>query len=114
MKEALHLAQRGKVDELAALVGEIPDLVERAPYAARLLQSATVTARLEMVEWLLDHGVDVDAPSPLPVRLTGGALELVLFATPLCLARMTRWLGHQRAPASTGRQAGRVHRRLPR
>jgi truncated hemoglobin YjbI/ankyrin repeat protein len=90
VKEAVLLAQRGKVDELATLSIEIPDLVERAPFAARLLQSATFAGRIEVVEWLLDHGVDANLPSPLHVRLVGVALELVLFATPLCAARMTR------------------------
>ena len=89
VKQAVLLAQRGKVDELATLVVEVPDLVERAPFAARLLQSATLAGRIEVVEWLLDHGVDANTPSPLPVRLIGGALELVFFVTPLCAARMT-------------------------
>jgi truncated hemoglobin YjbI/ankyrin repeat protein len=90
VKQALLLAQRGKVDELATLVVEIPDVVERAPFAAGLLQSATLAGRIEVVEWLLDHGVDANTPAAVPVRLVGGALELVFFVTPLCAARMTR------------------------
>lgn len=90
VKQAVLLSQRGKADELAALVAEVPDVVERAPFAARLLQSATLAGRIGVVEWLLDRGVDVNAPGPLPVRVVGGALELVLFVTPLCAARMTR------------------------
>jgi ankyrin repeat protein len=90
VKQAVLLAQRGKVDELAALGVEIPDVVERAPFAARLLQSATLAGRIEVVDWLLDHGVDANTPWPLHVRLIGGALELVFFVTPLCAARMTR------------------------
>ena len=62
LKQAVLLAQRGKVDELATLVFEVPDVVERAPFAARLLQSATLAGRIEVVEWLLDHGVDVNQP----------------------------------------------------
>jgi truncated hemoglobin YjbI/ankyrin repeat protein len=89
VQQAVLLAQRGKVNELATLVIEIPDVVERAPFAARLLQSATLAGRIEVVEWLLDHGADANIPWPLPARLTGGALELVLFVTPLCAARMT-------------------------
>ena len=90
VKQAVLLAQRGQVDELATLVAEIPDVVERAPFAAQLLQSATLAGRIEVVEWLLDHGADANLPWPLHVRLTGGALELVFFVTPLCAARMTR------------------------
>ena len=90
VKQAVLLAQRGKVDELATLVTRVPDVVERAPFAAQLLQSATLAGRAEVVEWLLDHGADANTPSPLPVRLIGAALELVFFVTPLCAAGMTR------------------------
>jgi len=89
-KQALLLAERGKVDELATLVVEIPELVERAPFAARLLQSATLAGRIEVVDWLLDHGGDANIPWPLPISLIGGALELVFFVTPLCAALMTQ------------------------
>jgi truncated hemoglobin YjbI/ankyrin repeat protein len=90
VKQGVLFAQRGKVAQLAALVVEVPDLLERAPFAGRLLQSATMMGRIEIVEWLLDQTVDPNTPSPLHVRLVGGALELVLFATPLCAARMAR------------------------
>jgi truncated hemoglobin YjbI len=90
VKQAALLAERGKVDALAALVAEIPDVVERAPFAARLLQSATLAGLVEVVDWLLGRGVDANTPSPLDVRVTGGALELVFFVTPLCAARMMR------------------------
>jgi truncated hemoglobin YjbI/ankyrin repeat protein len=89
MNQAVRLAQRGKVDELATLVVDVPDVVGRTAFAAALLQSATLAGRIEVVEWLLDHGVDANTPSPLPVRLSGDALELVLFVTPVCAARMT-------------------------
>jgi hemoglobin len=89
VKQAVMSAQRGKVEQLATLVAEIPDLLERTPFAAQLLQSATLGGRIQVVEWLLEHGLDVNVPCPLPVRLVGGALELVLFVTPLCSARMT-------------------------
>jgi ankyrin repeat protein len=55
-----------------------------------LLQSATLAGRIEIVELLLDHGVDANAPSALHSRLVGGALERVLFVTPLCAARVAR------------------------
>jgi hemoglobin len=89
VKQAVLLAERGKVQDLATLVDEIPDVVERGPFAARLLQCATLAGRVEIVDWLLGHGVDANIPSPLPVGLIGGALELVFFVTPLCAARMT-------------------------
>jgi truncated hemoglobin YjbI/ankyrin repeat protein len=93
LKRAALSAQRGKVDELATLVVDVPDVVERPAVAARLLQSATLAGRVEVVEWLIDHGVDVNRPAPLPVSMIGGSFELVFFVTPLCAARMTRRSG---------------------
>jgi ankyrin repeat protein len=81
----VRLAQRGQVDELASLVAEASELVERSPFAARLLQVATLAGRVEVVGWLLDHGAGANTPWTLPV---GGAMELVLFVTPLCAAGM--------------------------
>lgn len=89
VKQATLLAERGNVEELATLVGEIPDLVERLPFVARLLQRAALAGRTAVIEWLLDRGVDASTPWPLPVQFVGGALELVLFVTPLCAAQMT-------------------------
>jgi truncated hemoglobin YjbI/ankyrin repeat protein len=86
---AAALSRQGDTDKLAGLVADIPDLVERTPYAARLVQTATVAGRVEAVRWLLDRGADPNTPSPLPVNLIGGALELVFYITPLCAARMT-------------------------
>jgi hemoglobin len=88
LKQAVHSAQRGKVDDLATVVADIPDVVGRARFAAQLLQNATLAGRPEVVNWLLDHGVDVNTPSPLHVSLVGSAFELVLFVTSLCAARM--------------------------
>jgi truncated hemoglobin YjbI/ankyrin repeat protein len=90
VNQAVVLAQRGAVDELASLCIDVPEVLERAPFAARLLQRATLAGRIEMVEWLLDHGVETNTPCPLDVRLVGGALELVLFVTALCAARLRR------------------------
>jgi hemoglobin len=90
LKRAVQLAQRGKVAELALLVLEVPEAVERPAFAARLLQTATLAGRGEVVGWLIDHGVDVNGPAPLNVNLIGGAFELVFYVTPLCAARMTR------------------------
>jgi truncated hemoglobin YjbI/ankyrin repeat protein len=89
LKQANQLAQRGKKEDLAALVVEIPEAVERAAFAARLLQTATLAGRAEVVAWLVDHGVDVNRPAPLDVSLVGGAFELVFYVTPLCAARLT-------------------------
>ncbi len=90
LKQAVLLAQRGKVDELATLVLEVPDVITRAAFAAQLLQSATLAGRIEVVEWLIDREVDVNKPWPLHVSLIGGSLEGILFVTPLCAARMNR------------------------
>jgi truncated hemoglobin YjbI/ankyrin repeat protein len=90
VKRAVLMVQRGKLGELASLVAEVPDVLRRTPFAAQLLQSATLAGRVDSVGWLLDQGVDVNIPWPLPVRLVGGALELVLFVTPLCASRMAR------------------------
>jgi truncated hemoglobin YjbI/ankyrin repeat protein len=90
LKRAVLSAQRGKVDELAALVVEIPEVIERPAFAAELLHSATLSGRVQVVEWLLDRGVDVNRPAPLPVGVIGASFELVFFVTPLCAARMKR------------------------
>ena len=88
LKQAVLAAQRGKVDELSALVMEVPEVVQRPTFAGRLLQSATLAGRIEIVEWLIDRGVDVNTPAPLHVGTIGTAFELVFFVTPLCGARM--------------------------
>jgi truncated hemoglobin YjbI/ankyrin repeat protein len=90
LKQAVLSAQRGRVDELVTLVEEVPDVVQRPEFAARLLQSATLAGRIEVVEWLIDRGVDVNRPAPLHVSMVGASFELVFFVTPLCAARMTR------------------------
>jgi ankyrin repeat protein len=83
-------AQRGKLEELSTLVVEVPEVVERPAFAARVLQDATMAGRLTVVEWLIDRGVDVNRPAPLDVSVIGASFELVFFVTPLCAARMTR------------------------
>jgi hypothetical protein len=90
LKRAVLPAQRGKLDELATLVVEVPDVAERPAFAARLLQSATLAGGAEVVEWLIDRGVDVNRPAPLHASMIGASFELVFSATPLCAARMTR------------------------
>ena len=88
LKQAVLAAQHGRMDELAALVVEVPEVVQRPAFAANLLQSATLAGRVEMVEWLIDRGVDVNTPAPLHVGTIGASFELVFFVTPLCAARM--------------------------
>jgi truncated hemoglobin YjbI/ankyrin repeat protein len=90
LKRATLLARRGELDELAVLVSETSDLIDRAAFAAMLLQSATRAGRIEIVDWLINRGVDVNKPWPLGVSVVGVGLEGVLFVTPLCAARMTR------------------------
>jgi len=92
LKQAVLLASRGKTVELADLAGDIPEVLERAPFAAQLMQSATLGGRIEMVAWLLDHGADANTPWSLPVGIVGGSFELTLLATPLCVARMSHHL----------------------
>ena len=90
LAQAERAAHRGEVDELAELAGDVPDILSRAVFSARLLQVAALAGRAEVVEWLIDRGVDPDTPSPLPVGLIGSAMEGVLFVTPLCAAHLKR------------------------
>ncbi len=88
LARASRSAQRGQVDELAALVADVPDTLARPAFAAQVLQSACLAGRLEVVEWLVEQGVDVNRPSPLPIKMAGSAFEGVLYVTPLCAARL--------------------------
>jgi hemoglobin len=90
LSRALLLAQRGQVDDLAALVEEVPEALSRPALAAQMLQGACLAGRIAVVDWLIDNEVDVDRPWPLPIGVVGGAFEGVLYVTPLCAARMTR------------------------
>jgi truncated hemoglobin YjbI/ankyrin repeat protein len=90
LKQATLSAQRGQVEKLSTLVGEVPEILEHPALAARVLQDATLAGRSNVVEWLLGRGVDVNRPAPLHVSLVGASFELVFFVTPLCAARMTR------------------------
>jgi hemoglobin len=89
LAQATTFARRGRVDELAALVAAVPDALARPVFAAIMLQNACLGGRDAVIEWLLDRGVDVNRPCPLPVGLIGAAFEGVFYVTPLCAARMT-------------------------
>ncbi|HLK75675.1 MAG TPA: DUF72 domain-containing protein [Streptosporangiaceae bacterium] len=86
---ARDLAHRGDVAGLGVVLAETPDLLG-ASFAAAIMQAAALAGRADVVRMLLDRGVGADRPCWLPVGLTGQAFERVIFATPLCAARMKR------------------------
>ncbi len=90
VKQAVLLAERGRVEELAALVAAVSGLVERALFAAQLLQSAALAGRIAVVEWLLDQGVD-----------------------PAALCRQGRIRGDHAGTGRTRRRYGRARRPGP-
>ncbi len=75
---SLGLARRGDVSQLQQLLERAPDVLSSAPHAAHLLQLATLNGRISTVELLLDHGVDVNRPSPI---------EPLILVSALCAAR---------------------------
>jgi truncated hemoglobin YjbI len=87
--QARDLARRGDAAGVGAALAQAPDLL-RPAYAAAIMQTAALAGRAEIVRMLLDRGVGADYPFYLPVRVTGVAFERVVFATPLCAARMKR------------------------
>jgi len=84
---ARDLAHRGDISGLDAVLAEAPGLL-RPSYAAAIMQSAALAGRAEIVRMLLDGGLGPDHAFYLPVGVTGVAFERVIFATPLCAARM--------------------------
>ncbi len=86
---ARDLAHRGDVAGLGAVLAETPDLLG-ASFAAAIMQAAALAGRADVVRMLLDRGVGAGRPFWLPVAVTGQAFERVIFATPLCAARMKR------------------------
>ena len=86
---ATDLARRGDATGLGAALAQAPDLL-RPTYAAAIMQAAALAGRAEIAAMLLEAGVGPDHPFYLPVRVTGGAFERVIYATPLCAARFKR------------------------
>ena len=89
VKRATDLARRGDVAGLDAVLTEEPDLLIPA-YAGAILQEAALAGRADVVRALLRHGVGADVPFRLPVAIVGRTYERVVFATPLCVARLKR------------------------
>lgn len=79
--DALTLARRGEAVPLDGLLTAAPDVLASPTHAARLLHLAALHGRTGVVEVLLDHGVDVNMPSPI---------ETLILVTPLCAARLKR------------------------
>ncbi|MET9022610.1 ankyrin repeat domain-containing protein [Actinopolymorpha sp. NPDC004070] len=89
VKRATTLARRGDVAGVETVLAEEPDLL-LPTYAAAIMQEAALAGRADVVRSLLRHGVGADIPFRLPVGLVGRAYERVVFATPLCAARLKR------------------------
>jgi ankyrin repeat protein/truncated hemoglobin YjbI len=90
-------AARGDLAALQAGVADIPALAtERGPDGRTLLWEAARNGRLEVIDFLLEHGGDVNAPGavtktsffPQPLAEPRDTLVMV---TPYCLAR---WRGY--------------------
>jgi truncated hemoglobin YjbI/ankyrin repeat protein len=86
---SIELARRGDANALRALLAHAPDILASTPHAAKLLQLAVLAGRTPVVELLLDKGVDVNKPSPLALAPSRD-FETLIFATPLCAARLKR------------------------
>lgn len=82
-------ARRGDAAGLEAMLEQHPELL-RPRFAAAIMQAAAFAGRTHIIALLLNRGVGPDHPFYLPVRISGPAYERVLFATPLCAARMKR------------------------
>ncbi|GAA2760708.1 ankyrin repeat domain-containing protein [Actinopolymorpha rutila] len=89
VKRATDLARRGDVAGVDAALAEEPDLLIPT-YAGAIMQEAALAGRADVVGSLLRHGVGADTPFRLQVGVVGRAYERVVFATPLCVARLKR------------------------
>jgi truncated hemoglobin YjbI len=82
--DSLEIARRGDQAGLRMLLQQAPDVLASQMHAARLLHLAALNGRIEVVETLLDRGVDVNKPSEI------GTIGSLIFVTPLCAARLRR------------------------
>jgi truncated hemoglobin YjbI/ankyrin repeat protein len=90
-KPAVHsieLARRGDAAALRELLAQAPDILASAPHTAHLLRLAVFAGRMPVVELLLENGVDVNKPSPVPLPRHGS--HSLIFVTPVCAARLKR------------------------
>ena len=87
---ASELAHKGNLPGLRALLKESPETFHQPIKAAIIMQAAAMAGRDDVVEFLLEAGVDRDKPHYLPINLAGWAFERVLFVTPLGAARLKR------------------------
>jgi truncated hemoglobin YjbI/ankyrin repeat protein len=89
--ESIELARRGNVAGLRELLAHAPDILASTPHTAKLLRLAVLAGHVPVVELLLDRGVDVNKPSPIPLHRHGS--HTLIFVTPLCAARLKRRKG---------------------
>lgn len=101
LARARQLAHRGDAEGLKAVLAEAPDLLGPS-FAAAIMQSAALAGRAEIVRMLLRLGVGADGAFYLPVNVVGLAFEGVVFATPLCVARMKRRTGVESILSAAG------------
>jgi hemoglobin len=88
--DACELARKGSLPSLLTLLKVSPDILNRPIRAATIMQVAVLSGRADVVELLLEAGVDADKPHYLPINMAGHAFERVLFVTPLCASRFKR------------------------
>src|SRR3984893_12870016 len=85
---SIELARRGNAAALRELLAHAPDILASTPHTAKLLRLAVSAGRMPVVELLLDQGVDVNKPSPIPLRRHGS--HTLILVTPFCAARLKR------------------------
>jgi truncated hemoglobin YjbI/ankyrin repeat protein len=85
---SIELARQGNAAGLRELLAYAPDVLVSTPHSAKLLLLAVLAGRISVVELLLDKGVDVNKPSPIPIRRLGS--HTLIFVTPFCAARLKR------------------------
>jgi truncated hemoglobin YjbI len=85
---SIELVRRGNAAALRELLAHAPDILASTPHTAKLLRLAVFAGRMPVVELLLDKGVDVNKPSPIPLPRHGS--HGLIFVTPFCAARLKR------------------------